>query len=148
MVDSNLMFGPHRIYIPLGYPFDEYKSGLFAMTGSYLEHDNTRRPVNLLLSIVGAVHAWSVQVPLLLDTSVYKDGTYLIAEISVSRALTTKVRLIAETKNYSNSIKLFAVFIFASECSFVKTKSYSSSSHVGVIPFDVRSCGFYLYARP
>ncbi len=73
------------------YPFDTYHSGAFGISGQYMDHDGTMKPVSILFSLVGAIQTWSVQVPLLVDASPYKDGTRIIADIIINRSVTTKV---------------------------------------------------------
>ncbi len=73
------------------YPFDSYNSDTFAISGVYTDLNGNLHPANLLISLVGSIHAWNVEVPYLLDTSANHDGTTLVAEIDIYRSVTTKV---------------------------------------------------------
>ncbi len=86
------MFGQQdRILTLQGYPFDQYSSDMFDVAGTYSNENGTIVPVNILVSLVGAIQSWSIQVPAILDKSVYRDGTHLIIDVEIARSMTTKV---------------------------------------------------------
>ncbi|KAI9338392.1 hypothetical protein DFJ73DRAFT_848003 [Zopfochytrium polystomum] len=78
------------------YPYDVYTTNVEYITALYMNKDNVTLPCPLSLSLIGALQAWSFQLPVVADVSKdvletnVSDGTLIAFQLVLQRSWTVK----------------------------------------------------------